>query len=88
MLDFALKNYLYTVQQKVFLNIVNSLFKSFEVLHRSGKIKSRSKEERIFVPGGRKKVLSRLLDFALKLKSLYILTKGVFQYKEELIQII
>ena len=43
----------------------------------------------MFVLGGlRKKVLSTLTDFALKLLSLYILTKSAFQYSEGLIQII
>ena len=38
---FALKDYLYAVQQKVFRNIVKDSFKSFEFLRRSEKISSR-----------------------------------------------
>ena len=45
------KNYLNTVQQKVFFNIVKELFKSFEVQNRIGvgKIQVASRGEDIFV---------------------------------------
>ena len=73
----------------MFFNLIKKSFKSFEVLRRSTKIKIGSKREIIFVLGSlRKKVLRKLLDFALKIISLYSLTKSVFQYSEGLIQII
>ena len=54
------KYYLYTVYQKVFFNIVKDLFKSYDVLRRSGKVQLSSNGKRIFVPGGlRKKYLAR-----------------------------
>ena len=46
------KYYLYTVQQKVFFNIVKDLFKSIEGLSRSGKVQLGSKAEGIIVLGG------------------------------------
>ena len=45
------KYYLYTVYQKVFFNIVKDLFKSNDVLRRSGKVRLSSNGKRIFVPG-------------------------------------
>ena len=54
------KYYLYTVYQKVFFNIVKDLFKSNDVLRRSGKVRLSSNGKRNFVPGGlRKKYLER-----------------------------
>ena len=54
------KYYLYTVYQKVFFNKVKDLFKSYDVLCRSGKVQLSSNGNRIFVPGGlRKKYLAR-----------------------------
>ena len=54
------KYYLYTVYQKVFFNKVKDLFKSYDVLRRSGKVQLSSNGNRIFVPGGlRKKYLAR-----------------------------
>ena len=56
------KYYLYTIQQKLFFNIVKDTFKSFEVLSRRGKIKISSEGERIFVLDGlRNKYLARCL---------------------------
>ena len=73
----------------MFFNKVKDLFESFEVLRRSGNIKKDSNGERIIVLGGlRKKVLSTLLDFSLKILSLYSLTKSVFEYCGGIIQII
>ena len=83
------KYYLYTVYQKVFFNIVKDSFKSCDVLRRSGKVQLSSNGKRISVPGGlRKKYLARCQIFALKILSLYSLSKSVFQYSEGLIQII
>ena len=45
------KYYLYTVQQKVFFNIVKDLFKWIEGLSRNGKVQISSKAERIIVLG-------------------------------------
>ena len=52
------KYYLYTVYQKVFFNIVKDLFKSYDVLRRSGKVQLSSIGKRIFVPGGLRKKYS------------------------------
>ena len=72
----------------MFFNIAKDLFKSIEVLRKSGNIKLRSIAERNIVLGGqRKKVLNMLSDFALKKLSIYGLKKSVFQYSEGLIQI-
>ena len=86
--DFALKKLsLYSLGKSVF-NLAKDLFTSIEGLSRSGKVQIGSK--------GRKKyrsrmseieVLNTLSDFALKILSLYSLTKSVFQYSEGLIQI-
>ena len=44
----------------MFFNIVKDLFKSYDVLRRSGKVQLSSNGKRIFVPGGlRKKYLAR-----------------------------
>ena len=82
------KYYLYTVYQKVFFNIVKDSFKSCDVLRRRGKIQLGSYGKKKFCSRwSEKKVLSTMSDFALKILSLYSLTKSVFQYSEGLIQI-
>ena len=74
---------------KSFFNIVKDCFKSFEVLCGNFNIPLGFKAEGIFVLDGlRKKYLARCQIFALKILSLYSLTKSVFQYSEALIQII
>ena len=67
---------------------MKDFFKSIEVLRRSEKVQISSKEEEIFVLDGlRKKYIARWQISALKILSLYILTKSVFQYSKGLIQI-
>ena len=57
--DFALKILSLYSLTKFFFNIVKDLFKSYDVLRRSGKVQL-SSNGRIFVPGGlRKKYLAR-----------------------------
>ena len=86
---FFAPNTIFILFKKEIFNIVKDLFKSFQFLCRSGKIQRGSSGEGIIVLGGlRKKVLSTLSDFALKILSLYILTKSAFQYSEGIIQII
>ena len=68
---------------------MKDFFKSIEVLRRSEKVQISSKEEGIFVLDGlRKKYIARWQISALKILSLDILTKSVFQYSKGLIQII
>ena len=72
----------------MFFNIAKDLFKSIEGLSRSGKVQIGSKAERFIALGlSEIEVLNTLSDFALKILSLYSLTKSVFQYSEGLIQI-
>ena len=53
--DFALKKLSINGLKKVFFNIVNDLFKSIEVLIRSGDNQIGSTEGRIIVLGGLRK---------------------------------
>ena len=63
----------------MFFNIVNDLFKSIEVLRRSGNIQIGSTAERIIVLVGLgNKYLNTLSNFALKILSIHSLTKSVF----------
>ena len=72
------KDYLYTVQQKVFSNIVKVLFKSIERLRRSGKMQIGSKAEIIIVLGIlRKKYLTRC-QILLSKDYLYTVSQKVF----------
>ena len=72
----------------MFFCIVKDLFKSIEGLSREwespkkflSRMNYRSRWSEI-------EVLNTLSDFALKIRSLYSLTKSVFQYSEGLIQI-
>ena len=67
---------------------MKDFFKSIEVLRRSEKVQISSKEEGIFVLDGlRKNYIARWQISALKILSLDILTKSVFQYSKGLIQI-
>ena len=71
----------------MFFSIAKDLFKSIEVLRRSGNIQIDSKAERIIVLGGlENKYLTRCQILRSKFY-LYSLTKSVFQYSEGLIQI-
>ena len=72
------KDSLYAVQQKVFLIIMKDLFKSIELLRRSGKIQVASKAERVTVPAGlRKKYITRCQSLRSK-DSLYAVQQKVF----------
>ena len=72
----------------MFFNIVNDLFKSIERLSGSGKVQIGSKAERNYrFKWSEIEILNTLSDFALKILSLYRLTKSVFQYSEGLIQV-
>ena len=72
----------------MFFNIVKDLLKSIERLSRSGKVQIGSKAEGSYgYKWSEIEELNTLSDFALKILSLYSLTKSVFQYSEGLIQV-
>ena len=72
----------------MFFNVVKDLFKSIEGLSTSGKVQIGSKGLKNYRSRLCEiEVLNTLPDFALKIGSLYSLTKSVFQYSEGLIQI-
>ena len=71
----------------MFFCIVKDLFKSIEGLSRSGKVQKVLKQNEYRSRWSEIEVLNTLSDFALKIRSLYSLTKSVFQYSEGLIQI-
>ena len=67
---------------------MKDLFKSIEGLSRSGKVQIGSKAQGDYRSRWSEiEVLNTLSDFALKIRSLYSLTKSVFQYSEGLMQI-
>ena len=69
----------------MFFSIVKDLFKSIEGLSRSGKVQIGSKAERINRSRWSEiEVLNTLSDFALKIRSLYSLTKSVFSIVKDL----
>ena len=72
------KYYLYTVYQKVFFNIVKDLFKSYDVLRRSGKVQLSSIGKRIFVPGGLRKKYSERCQILSSKCYLYTVYQKVF----------
>ena len=72
----------------MFFNIVKDLFKSIGRLRRSGNVQTGPKAERNYRSRWSEiEVLNTLSDFALKILSLYSLTKSVFQHSEGLVQI-
>ena len=65
----------------MFFNIVKDLFKSIEGLRRSGKLLIGSEANEFIVQGVEIEVLNTLSDLALKLLTLYNLTKYFFAKK-------